>query len=183
MLIQSSMSIFSQTFFSNNEIKRIERKAINTIRNSFNISNKTQLFATIVIEVIDSTQTFVTSPTFDINTKIGIYLKNLKIFHYEIFVYDETVKNVYIVNRIFLGENKFKKKYYLGNKDDFILSKFLLSNGYDYILNLGDVFTLVNNPTFLCFKEGKMDLAYLKNEDIKSISVCYNDNFAFLIQN
>lgn len=180
MLASSSMSMFSQIFFSNIEIKKLEEKAVNIIRNSFNISSQTQLFATTILEVIDSNGTCAVSPTFDIETKIETYLKNMKVFHYEVFVYDKELKNIYVVNRLFLGKGKFKKDYYLGTKDDFELSKLLLPGKYDYVLKLMDVYSSINNPVFLCFKEDKIKLAYLKDGIIHSFSVNPKDSFIFL---
>lgn len=176
-MLVSISNVFPQKMPSEIEINKIEGRAINKIRKIFDIPRKIQLNAAIVFDVIDSTQTFEESPTFNVNRKVEDYLKNSKIIRYEVFIYDNKLQNVYVVNRMFLGKGKFKKEYYLGKKDDFILSAFFLQNKYDYILNLTDASPLVNNLVLLCFKIGITDLAYLKNDSIKPVSMCHNDTF------
>lgn len=176
-VLVSISNAFPQKMPSKNEIQKLEEIAINKMRKTFDIPRKTQLNATVVFDVIDSTQIFEESPTFDLKRKIENYLMNFKTICYEVFIYDNKLNNVYVFNRMFLGKGKFKKEYYLGKKDDFILSAFFLQNKYDYIFRLTDASPLVNNLILLCFKIGITDLVYLKNDSIKSVSVCHNDTF------
>lgn len=182
MLLTSIINILPQEVIPEIEIKQLEKKGISKIRKLFDIPKEKQLFATVFFEVMDSTQTYAVSPIFEINNKISNYLERSKIIHYEIFVYDSELKSVFVVNRVFLGKGRYKKKYYVGKKDDFIISTFLLKNNYDYVLNLIDAPSQGNKLVLLCCKNKKMDLAFLIDETIKSRPVCNEDTFIFLEQ-
>ena len=164
-----STNIFSQKVIGEVERKKLEEKAINKMRKTFNISQNKQLWATTIFEIIDNTQIFAEKPTFDINNKIENYLQNSKVIHYEIFVYDSELKNVYVVNRIFLGNGKFLKKLYLGNKEDYIISKLMFEKKYDFAYKVSDI-NLNYNVVFLGLKNGLIDLIYLQNENSNSWS-------------
>lgn len=79
------------------------------MRKLFDIPKEEQLFATVLFEVLDSTQTYSVSPTFEKNNKRCNCLERLKIIHYEIFVYDSELKSVFVVKRVFLGKGRYKK--------------------------------------------------------------------------
>lgn len=180
MFLVSFTNALSQELPSEIGRKKLEGKAINKIRKIFNISKDTQLFATVVFELIDSTQIYAKSPVFDLSRKINNYLEKSKIIHYEIYVYDSKLKNVYIVNRILLGEGIYKRDYYIAKKDDFIIAEFFLLNKYDYVLNLMDVPSQTNNIVLLCFIKDKKEIALFKDEIIKSIQVYNYSTFNFL---
>ena len=179
MLLPSFINVIPQKIIPKIEIKQLEKQAICKMRKLFDIPKEEQLFATVLFEVLDSTQTYSVSPTFEKNNKICNYLERLKIIHYEIFVYDSELKSVFVVNRVFLGKGRSKKRYYVGKEDDFIISTFLLKNNYDYVLNLIDAPSQGNKLVLLCCKNTKMDLAFLKDETIKSRPVCNEDTFIF----
>lgn len=179
MLLPSFINVIPQKIIPKIEIKQLEKQAICKMRKLFDIPKEEQLFATVLFEVLDSTQTYSVSPTFEKNKKICNYLERLKIIHYEIFVYDSELKSVFVVNRVFLGKGRYKKRYYVGKEDDFIISTFLLKNNYDYVLNLIDAPSQGNKLVLLCCKNTKMDLAFLKDETIKSRPVCNEDTFIF----
>ena len=64
MLLPSFINVIPQKIIPKIEIKQLEKQAICKMRKLFDIPKEEQLFATVLFEVLDSTQTYSVSPTF-----------------------------------------------------------------------------------------------------------------------
>ncbi|MDO4726066.1 MAG: hypothetical protein Q4A56_02440 [Porphyromonadaceae bacterium] len=69
----------------------------------------------------------------------------------------------------------------MGTDRDYTICSFLSNKQYDcvYIIQTYGL-QLYDIPVLLCFKNGLIDLAYLKDEQWYSTPVCGSDDFSFL---
>ncbi len=184
-----SITIFSQRAVLESNIPKLEKEAISRMYKIFKVSKQTELFATIKFGTTntDTMGTRYLLKNFDVSQKIGRYINMLKIepntYDYEIFVYDKDLKYLYVVNRRYCClKTRYPQKYhylYLGRKRDYPLFKFLATHKYDFVYIVREI-PFSESEVLLCFKNGLIDLAYLKDGQWHSTSVCGSDNFSFL---
>ncbi len=184
-----SIAIFSQRAVLESNIPKLEKEAISRMYKIFKVSKQTELFATIKFGTTntDTMGTRYLLKNFDVSQKIGRYINMLKIepntYDYEIFVYDKDLKYLYVVNRLYLCVNtRYPQKYhylYLGRGADHPLFKFLATHKYDFVYIVREI-PFSESEVLLCFKNGLIDLAYLKDGQWHSTPVCGSDNFSFL---
>lgn len=188
LILGIGVTIFSQRAVLEMNVPKLEKEAISRMRKVFKVSKQTEFFATIVFGTTntDTMGTRYLLTDFDISQKIGRYINMLKIepntYDYEIFVYDRDLKYLYVVNRLYYGVTRYPKKYhylYLGRKTDYPLFKFLAARKYDFVYIVREI-PFSEAEVLLCFKNGLIDLAYLKDEQWHSTPVCSSDDFSFL---
>lgn len=137
LLIIMSSVLYAQPVFSNLQSEKLTSKAISKIRHKFKIGNHTKLFAILIPSFYDSTMLDEYPPahTPDIYT-IGECLKNIRQWHYEIYVYDKSLHYVFVYNRIFWGSGKYKREYYIANEQDRLIVSYLAQEQYQKVYNL-----------------------------------------------
>ena len=96
---------FSQRIVMDMNIPKLERDVISDIRiyESYGqISDNTELLATTILEWVDTAKQNDKNALFDINQTIGNYLDKIQTLgcEHEIFVYDSSLKLIYINNRV-----------------------------------------------------------------------------------
>lgn len=174
--------IFAQSMSSNKQYENLEKKAIRTMQRNFSLPKNVELSALVLQECRDTTALYMDSPVNCSETyAIGDFLKNMKIIHSEVFVYDRSLKHVFVYNRELLGSGKFKKEYYLGNLRDRMIVSYLLQEKYDKVYNITHACPINAPCVLLCFKQQKMFLAYEENGMMKTISVTEKSIFGNLL--
>ena len=96
---------FSQRIVMDMNIPKLEKDVISDIRiyESYGqISDNTELLATTILEWVDTAKQNDKNALFDINQTIDNYLDKIQTLgcEYEIFVYDSSLKLIYINNRV-----------------------------------------------------------------------------------
>lgn len=180
LILGIGVTIFSQRAILEMSIPKLEKEAIAKIRRAFKIPKRTKLFATVVFSPYNTGRDTMAIPYFDTNQRLEEYLNGLKFYPkaYEIFVYDKELKPVYIINRILWGGGKYKKEYYLGRKEDYIVCQLLLEKRYDFVYTINELY-FDDNQFMLCFKNGLIDLVYFDDGVWHSKQVCGKDDFSF----
>lgn len=182
ILLGATIDVFSQRAILEADVPKLEKEAIAKIRRTFHIRRSTELFATVIFLPYNTGRdTIMGIPYFDTGQRVETYLSGLKFYSkaYEIFVYDKNLKYVYVINRILQGRGKYKKEYYLGKKEDYIVCQLLLEKRCDFVYNMNEV-QFSDNRVMLCFKNGLIDLVYFDDDVWHSKQVCIKEDFSFL---
>ena len=175
---------FSQRIVMDMNIPKLEKDVISDIRiyESYGqISDNTELLATTILEWGDTAKQNDRNALFDINQTISNYLDKIQTLgcEYEIFVYDSSLKLIYINNRVTWEVGSDKKEPDKIDRENYLIAQFLLKGNYDFVYAISEkIFNY--GIVFLCFKNGLMDLAYLKYNIWYSTPVCSSDDFSFL---
>ena len=175
---------FSQRIVMDMNIPKLEKDVISDIRiyESYGqISDNTELLATTILEWVDTAKQNDKNALFDINQTIGNYLDKIQTLgcEYEIFVYDSSLKLIYINNRVTWEVGSDKKEPDKIDRENYLIAQFLLKGNYDFVYSISEKkfnYAII----LLCFKNGLRDLAYLKDGQWYSTPVCGSDDFSFL---
>ena len=182
ILLGATVDVFSQRAILEADVPKLEKEAIAKIRRTFHIRRSTELFATVIFLPYNTGRDTIMGGTyFDTGQRVETYLSGLKFYSkaYEIFVYDKNLKYVYVINRILQGRGKYKKEYYLGKKEDYIVCQLLLEKRCDFVYNMNEV-QFSDNRVMLCLKNGLIDLVYFDDDLWHSKQVCIKEDFSFL---
>ncbi|MFC2308927.1 MAG: hypothetical protein ACFNUH_07280 [Bacteroidota bacterium] len=182
ILLGATIDVFSQRVVLETDVPTLEKETIANVRKQCGITDKTNLYATIVFEVVDTSKRYNGDAFFDTEETIKNYLNRVKIYHYryEAFVYDDRLEHVYVRNR-FLAWNigRYKQKSDIVERENIFIAQFLLKRDYDFVYSISEKkfnYAII----LLCFKNGLRDLAYLKDGQWYSTPVCGSDDFSFL---
>lgn len=175
---------FSQRIVMDMNIPKLEKDVISDIRiyESYGqISDNTELLATTILEWGDTAKQNDRNALFDINQTIGNYLDKIQTLgcEYEIFVYDSSLKLIYINNRVTWEVGSDKKEPDKIDRENYLIAQFLLKGNYDFVYSISEKkfnYAII----LLCFRNGLRDLAYLKDGQWYSTPVCGSDDFSFL---
>ena len=175
---------FSQRIVMDMNIPKLEKDVISDIRiyESYGqISDNTELLATTILEWVDTAKQNGKNALFDINQTIDNYLDKIQTLgcEYEIFVYDSSLKLIYINNRVTWEVGSDKKEPDKIDRENYLIAQFLLKGNYDFVYAISEKkfnYAII----LLCFKNGLRDLAYLKDGQWYSTPVCGSDDFSFL---
>lgn len=175
---------FSQRIVMDMNIPKLEKDVISDIRiyESYGqISDNTELLATTILEWVDTAKQNDKNALFDINQTIDNYLDKIQTLgcEYEIFVYDSSLKLIYINNRVTWAVSSDKKEPDKIDRENYLIAQFLLKGNYDFVYSISEKkfnYAII----LLCFKNGLRDLAYLKDGQWYSTPVCGSDDFSFL---
>lgn len=175
---------FSQRIVMDMNIPKLEKDVISDIRiyeNYGQISDNTELLATTILEWVDTAKQNDKNALFDINQTIDNYLDKIQTLscEYEIFVYDSSLKLIYINNIVTWEVGSDKKEPDKIDRENYLIAQFLLKGNYDFVYSISEKkfnYAII----LLCFKNGLRDLAYLKDGQWYSTPVCGSDDFSFL---
>ena len=136
ILLGATIDVFSQRVVLETDVPTLEKEVITKVRKNLGITDKTNLYATIVFEVVDTSKRYNGDAFFDTEETIKNYLNRVKIYHYryESFVYDDRVEHVYVRNR-FLAWNigRYKQKSDIVERENISIAQFLLKGNYDFV--------------------------------------------------
>ena len=82
ILLGSIIDVFSQRVVLETDVPTLEKEVIAKVRKNLGITDKTNLYATIVFEVVDTSKRYNGDAFFDTEETIKNYLNKVKIYHY-----------------------------------------------------------------------------------------------------
>lgn len=159
----------SRESFNRLDNYEVRTKAIKTIRKEFKIPESTALHAVPVIDVVLPIEHLSVgcANDFYLGTTIKDFLSHAVLINKEVFVYDNGVEKLYIVNKILVGSVKPTKDLYRASPDEVLLAHFFSKSDYDYIYHFLDFCMNSLARAYLCVKEDKTDFLYMIGERLK----------------
>ena len=82
ILLGATIDVFSQRVVLEADVPTLEKEVIAKVRKNLGITDKTNLYATIVFEVVDTSKRYNGDALFDTEETIKNYLNRVKINHY-----------------------------------------------------------------------------------------------------